>query len=132
MKKLTDFIDLNKAIELQAMKLHNPFMLAGTSYGDTLPGNKGQLKMWWIRELKEYWVESNKGYAGIPATNVAHFEPVQAKYGPRIENTHKPVVNPVNAQIGGPMDAFNAQVETPITKEPKKPGRPPKYQGQDT
>lgn len=59
-------------------------------------------------------------------------EDINHKEEPKNESKPQVANVAVKAQIGGPQDVFTAQVSTPHSQPPKKPGRPAKYQGEES
>lgn len=129
------------------LQLHNndSLFLAGKNFGNKISvGQKNVTEIYFdtddnhvhvLCEGQEAWV---KGYMNAnPTSGKPIVELTTAKHHPM----HSGV--PVKAQVGGPNEVlkqveqglakrFTAQVETPQDKVQGKPGRKPKFQGQET
>lgn len=116
--------------KVKLIGLHEPLFLAGTNFGQKLEpkSSKGQLELYHESESDHVIVEFKGETAHIK--NWAYFNVDNGKVETRINPHQDRVVPPPRAQIGGPSDVFKAQVETPTTKVIRRPGRPPKYQGE--
>lgn len=121
-------------IKCQFMEIGKPLYISGTNYGERLKPkhDKGTLEIYWDEEKRRAEVHSSKGYfTYITEPWVFSYEPEQDRKVPQVQQNQHPDhrILPINPQIGGPTDVFNAQVETPHSKVQKR-GRPPKYQGE--
>lgn len=122
-------------IECQFMELLKPLFLAGTNYGEKLKeqSGKGTLRILFDEEKNRAEIHDSKGfhtYVGI--AGIFTWEPKQEKKLTIVNNSHPMSADvPARAQIGGPKDVFTAQVSTPHSQAPRKPGRPAKFQGEE-
>lgn len=126
-------------IACQFMELGKSLFLLGTNYGEkiTPKSSKGNLKIFWDTEEKRAEIHSDKGHTFVTESWVFTYEPIQDKPAAPVNVHHDQRIVPAHAQVGGPQDVFKtqpftAQVSTPISQPPKKPGRPAKFQGEES
>lgn len=137
-------------LDLNFVQLSNndTFFASGTNFGNklyTVNGSKGPLTMWYDTEAEKIFVIcKNKVQMVNSWTNAELMTPAQAGIAlsvapevTKLTHHHHAIQAGVaaKAQIGGPMSPFerpSAQVETPMDKVQGKPGRKPKFQGEES
>lgn len=125
-------------IDLKFIQLKEPLFLSGVNFGLKLtPQSKGGLEMFLtdITSMKATIIYKGE-YCFAECSSVTLADPSQVG-GPKPVARNLAVLapsfpGPVQAQIGGPTSPFNAQVSDPTSAAPKKPGRPAKFQGQES
>lgn len=123
-------------IECQFMELGKPLFLAGTNYGEKLKEQcgKGTLSIVWDEEKRRAEIRDGRGFfTFVTEPWVFTYEPKQTRPTLVVNKSHAQVANvSAKAQVGGPQDVFRAQVSTPMEKVQGKPGRKPKFQGEES
>lgn len=138
-------------IDLKFVELHTPLFLAGTNFGmklytDPKKNSKGSLEIWYETDIEHTFVIYNGEIAIIEATaskTIADPEQVKMFLKDRVapskglfnktNHAEASIKSIVNAQVSGPgMGLMSAQVSDPTSKAPKKPGKPAKYQGEES
>lgn len=136
-------------ITLDFIQLSEPLFLGGVNFGNKVyTTSKGGVTMWYDTDLEHTIVVYKNHVAMIEQTaSKTLYDP--SEIGISIPKIQKPIMNNVShpqtsglavrAQASGPNREemmrpvqMSAQVSTPTTEEPKKPGRRPKYQGQES
>lgn len=119
--------------KVKLVQLHEPLFLAGVNFGIKLQprSGKGELELSYNSDSDHVIVDFKGERAHIK--NWASFN---EDNGIKEEKIHVPFVTSpaVKAQASGPGQGLkmNAQVETPLDKVQGKPGRKPKYQGEES
>lgn len=130
-------------IDLEFVELHAPLFVDGINYGLKLYSDpkkaKSPIEMYYDTELKHTVIICKAKVALIEnSASMTLSNPKQI--GVDISMTPAPlmarptIVRPteIKAQVSGPERVLhNAQVESPISHPPRKPGRPAKYQGEE-
>lgn len=137
-------------IDLKHIELHSPVFLGGINFAKHItPTEKGGCEIYFDTELN-HTVLIHKGnvaliqsVASMTLTNPAELG-IKPKEPSRIAAVQLAINHiaseVIRAQAGGPGDVLasrtrpnvTAQVETPISKVQGKPGRRPKYQGEES
>lgn len=114
---------------LQLMHTESLFF-AGKNFGSKIkPGDKNITELYYdtdtgiVTVVCEGQTSLVKGFMSVTC---------RKEKQPVLEVVKPHTVVAVNAQIGGPNSPFQAQVSDPTQQAPKKPGRPAKYQGQES
>lgn len=130
-------------IDLEFVELHSALFILGTNFGEKLhidpKKNKSPLTALYYdtdgtgqyTKLESVVVEYKGSITVLDSVASRTIKGVKA---PEVIQVYHPQVAGVvvKAQIGGPKDVFTAQVSTPLDKVQGKPGRKPKYQGQES
>lgn len=120
--------------KVDLVQLHEPLFLAGVNFGNKLipQSGKGQLILMHDSESDHIIVNYNGKIAHIK--NWASFNEAGTGVEAKAELHKDPVMSPQKSQVAGPGIGLkmSAQVETPHDKVQGKPGRKPKYQGEET
>ena len=118
--------------KVKLLQLHEPLFLAGVNFGIKLQprSGKGDVILTHDSESDHVLVEFNGERAHIK--NWASFNEDRPEKEVVKHVSHPQTSDaPIKAQIGGPA-RFQAQVSTPLDKVQGKPGRKPKYQGEES
>lgn len=119
-------------IKCQFMELGKPLFLCGTNHGDKLkPGVKGLKEILWDEEKRRAEIISDKGFTYATEPWVFTYEPMQGNEI-KVVNAHhtQTQIDVAKAQVSDPAGVL-AQRETPQSKVQGKPGRKPKFQGEE-
>lgn len=141
-------------IDLEFVELHTSLFLSGVNFGLKLyPNSKGGIEMYYDTDIEHTVIVYKDKVAIIESTasktlkdprqiniNTSHKITKETTSYQLDGATGLPVIK--RAQISGPepysqtqaiqpMQRISAQIETPITNMPRKPGRPAKYQGEE-
>ena len=124
MKIDLDLVQLNKDESL---------FLAGKNFGCKIaPG---------VKNITEVSYDSETGLVSVVCEGQTAFVKgfmsmtLKRANAPKVVQTHHAMRSGISAiaQVETPhKTVFSAQVSTPIAKEPKKPGRPAKFQGEES
>lgn len=120
--------------KVKLVQLHEPLFLTGCDLGKKLieKHQKGSLSLGHDTDSDHVIVEFKGERAHIK--NWASFnEDIGAPIEKLVTKSH-PITTgvAVKAQIGGPMSAFTAQVETPMDKIQQPPKKRAKFQGEES
>jgi hypothetical protein len=119
--------------KVKLVQLHEPLFLAGTNMGVKLitKSHKGEAELLHDEESDHIIVNYKGETAHIK--NWASFNIDNGKILEVKQTHHAETAFIGKAQVGGPGEVFRtAQVSTPMDKVQGKPGRRPKYQGEES
>lgn len=136
-------------IDFEFIELHTSLFLGGVNFGLKLyPTSKGGLDMYYDTDLKHYvviyktHVAMIRDVASATLKNPSHIgvelcekpgHTMTLKLTQQEDALAPTSTTPVKAQATGPEKTIRtAQVSTPHSKPPKAPGRPAKYQGEES
>lgn len=120
--------------KVKLVQLHEPLFLAGVNFGNKLQhkSGKGDLAITHDTESDHILVEFNGERAHIK--NWASFNEDTVPKNVFVPKEIGDTIYAIKAQASGPGMGLklNAQVETPLDKVQGKPGRRPRYQGEES
>lgn len=130
-------------LDLTFVELHTPLFLADTNHGlklhsDPKKNLKGQVEMYYDTDLR-HTVITYKGHVAIVETTASKTLKDPSQIGVELGNP-KPTPPKIDYVIDETITmarnmatiALSAQVSTPTSKPPKKPGKPAKFQGEES
>lgn len=122
-------------LDLEFVELHQPLFIDGMNFGLKLYAdpkkNKAPIEMWYDTELRHTVIVYKQKVALIESTASKTLKnPDQLGY-PVLE-TKQTLIRMDLPQSHPNHPMKTAQVSTPISQPPKKPGRPAKYQGDES
>lgn len=121
--------------KVKLVQLHEPLFLAGVNFGNKLQQRSGKGELILTHDTDSDHILVDFGGERAHIKNWASFNESTAEKV-LVKQMHHPETAgaSIKAQVSGPGQGlkFNAQVETPMDKVQGKPGRRPKYQGEES